>query len=95
MRKGAACAVQLSHRAAAALQTAVPASERVLAVHSFGDELVGYSRGLQLQQRVWELRQAGTVGDTLIQLQVLPLSLPQCYSPVLKPGQNTAVIAEC
>ena len=83
MRQGAACAVQLSQRAAATLQTAVPASERVLAVHSFGDELVGYDRGLQLQQRVWERRQAGTIGDTLIQLQVLPLGLPQCHPPAV------------
>lgn len=94
MRQGAACAVQLSHRAAATLQTAVPASERVLAVHSFGAELVGYSRGLQLQQRVWEQRQAGTIGDTLIQLQVLPFILPHCYLPVVKPGENAAGIAD-
>ncbi len=70
MRCSLACALQLSHRAAAALQTAVPKSERILSVHSFGDELVGYDQGLELQQRFWELRKAGTVGDTLLQLQV-------------------------
>ena len=58
--------MQLSRRAAAALQTAAPASERMLSVHSFGAELVGCDRDFQLLQWVWKQRQAGSIGDTLI-----------------------------
>ena len=68
-------AVQASDQALAALRHVTPPAQRVLHVQDFGSEPVGYQLGLDMQQRLHEKRLAGTIGDTLLQLQVLAAHL--------------------
>ncbi len=70
MRRSVCRALQHSDQLLAALKEVKPAAQRVLQVHDFGASPVSYERSLQIQQQLAEKRLAGTIGDTLLQLQV-------------------------
>lgn len=98
MRRSVSRALQHSDQLFAALKEVKPAAQRVLQVHDFGASPVSYERSLQIQQQLAEKRLAGTIGDTLLQLQVRSI-LRRCTmqrDAHLRPAAiREAVCAKC